>query len=157
LDDARNSAVTASDAKVTTEQSRRFSVNKTPEINLTQHFIGGRFVDSRGREEVDIQNPATGELIGRALLGDEVDSENAISAATAAFPSWSRTTLDERKAHLQRLADAVTERFDDLKARARRGRIQGAGEPGWALALPAYPGLLLTNPGASWRRILSGE
>jgi aldehyde dehydrogenase (NAD+) len=83
---------------------------------LDQHFIGGRMVASHGHEHMDIHNPATGELIGRATLGDEVDTERAIAAAKAAFPTWSKTTLEERKVWLQRLADALTERLDDLKA-----------------------------------------
>lgn len=83
---------------------------------LDHHFIGGRMLASHGQERMDIHNPATGELIGRATLGDEVDTERAIAAAKAAFPTWSKTTLDERKVWLQRLAEALTERLDDLKA-----------------------------------------
>src|SRR5580658_8128124 len=83
---------------------------------LDRHFIGGRQVTSHGREVVDIYNPSNGALIGRATLGDEIDAEQAIAAANAAFPAWSQTTLDERKVSLQRLAEALTERLDDLKA-----------------------------------------
>ncbi|MDB5910181.1 MAG: aldehyde dehydrogenase family protein [Massilia sp.] len=83
---------------------------------LTQHFINGGLVDSHGQETVDIYNPANGELIGRATLGDEKDTERAIASAKAAFPAWSKTTLEERKNYLQRLADALTERLDELKA-----------------------------------------
>jgi len=83
---------------------------------LDQHFVGGRMIASHGQERMDIHNPATGELIGRATLGDEVDTERAIAAAKAAFPTWSKTTIAERKVWLQRLADALTERLDDLKA-----------------------------------------
>jgi aldehyde dehydrogenase (NAD+) len=83
---------------------------------LDQHFIGGYLVNSHGREVMDIYNPATGTRIGRATLGDEIDTERAIVAANAAFPAWSQTSLDERKVWLQRLANALTERLGDLKA-----------------------------------------
>jgi aldehyde dehydrogenase (NAD+) len=83
---------------------------------VNQHFINGTFVDSHGQETVDIHNPATGGLIGRSTYGDEVDAERAIAAAKAAFPAWSVTTLDERREYLQRLADALTERIDELAA-----------------------------------------
>ncbi|MDB5756110.1 MAG: aldehyde dehydrogenase family protein, partial [Massilia sp.] len=83
---------------------------------LTQHFINGGLVDSHGQETVDIYNPANGELIGRATLGDEKDTARAIASAKVAFPAWSKTTLEERKNYLQRLADALTERLDELKA-----------------------------------------
>ncbi|MER5917408.1 aldehyde dehydrogenase family protein [Streptomyces sp. NPDC001982] len=83
---------------------------------VNQHFINGRFVGSHGRDTVDVHNPATGELIGRSTRGDEVDTERAIAAAKAAFPAWSATTLEERKEYLQRIADALTERMDELVA-----------------------------------------
>jgi aldehyde dehydrogenase (NAD+) len=83
---------------------------------VTKHFIDGGFVDSHGTEVVEVRNPTNNQLIGRVTMGDAVDAERAIAAAKAAFPAWSRTTLDERKAWLQKLADALTERLDDLTA-----------------------------------------
>lgn len=83
---------------------------------LNQHFINGELVDSHGQEVMEIHNPATGELIGRATLGDEEDTKRAIAAAKAAFPAWSKTTLEQRKGALQRIADALTERLDELDA-----------------------------------------
>jgi aldehyde dehydrogenase (NAD+) len=83
---------------------------------VNQHFINGCFTDSHGRETVDVRNPATGELIGRSTHGDAVDAERAIAAAKAAFPSWSTTSLEKRKEYLQRIADALTERMDELVA-----------------------------------------
>jgi aldehyde dehydrogenase (NAD+) len=83
---------------------------------LNQHFINGRFTDSHGQETVDVHNPATGELIGRSTYGDAVDAERAIAAAKSAFPSWSTTSLEKRKEYLRRIADALTERMDELVA-----------------------------------------
>jgi aldehyde dehydrogenase (NAD+) len=83
---------------------------------ITQHFINGELVESHGREVVEVRNPTNNELIGRVTMGDAVDAERAIAAAKGAFPAWSRTTLNERKAWLQRLADAMTKRLHDLKA-----------------------------------------
>lgn len=80
----------------------------------SQHFIGGQFVNSHGQEVVNVFNPANGDLIGRTTLGDAVDAERAIEAAHGAFSGWSRTTLEERKNYLQKIADAMTERMDDL-------------------------------------------
>jgi aldehyde dehydrogenase (NAD+) len=83
---------------------------------ITKHFINGELVESHGTEVVDVRDPKNNELIGRATMGDAVDAERAIAAAKAAFPAWSQTALDERKVWLQKLADAVTERLDELKA-----------------------------------------
>jgi aldehyde dehydrogenase (NAD+) len=83
---------------------------------ITKHFINGEFVESHGKEVAEVRNPKNNELIGRVTMGDAADAERAIAAAKAAFPAWSLTSLAERKAWLQKLADAVTERLDDLKA-----------------------------------------
>jgi aldehyde dehydrogenase (NAD+) len=83
---------------------------------ITKHFINGEFVESHGTDVVEVHNPKNNELIGRVTMGDAVDAERAIASAKAAFPAWSRTTLDERKVWLQKLADALTERLDELKA-----------------------------------------
>ena len=83
---------------------------------ITQHFINGELVESHGKDVVEVRNPTNNELIGRVTMGDSVDAERAIASAKAAFPAWSQTSLDERKVWLQRLADAMTERLEDLKA-----------------------------------------
>ena len=82
---------------------------------ITKHFINGEFVESHGTAVVEVHNPTNNDLIGRVTMGDAVDAERAIASAKAAFPAWSRTTLDERKVWLQKLADALTERLDELK------------------------------------------
>src|SRR6202048_3324824 len=81
----------------------------------TKHFINGEFVESHGRDVVEVRNPKNNQLIGRVTMGDAVDAERAIASAKAAFSAWSQTSLDERKAWLQKVADALTERLDELQ------------------------------------------
>jgi len=81
---------------------------------ITKHFINGDFVESHGTAVVEVRNPTNNELIGRVTMGDAIDAERAIAAAKAAFPGWSQTTLDERRVRFQRIAEALTERLDEL-------------------------------------------
>lgn len=83
---------------------------------INGHFINGEFVESHGSDVIEVRDPKNNELIGRVTMGDSVDAERAIAAAKAAFPAWSQTSLGERKAWLQKVADALTERLADLKA-----------------------------------------
>jgi len=83
---------------------------------ITKHFINGDFVESHGTAVAEVRNPTNNELIGRVTMGDTIDAERAIAAAKAAFPGWSLTTLDERTVWFQRIADALTERLDELVA-----------------------------------------
>ena len=83
---------------------------------ITTHYIDGAFVESHGREVMDITNPANGQVIGRVTLGDEEDTRRAIAAANTAFASFGRSTKEERAKILRRLHQAASARFDDLTA-----------------------------------------
>ena len=73
------------------------TITKVPVQTITKHFINGEFIDSHGTDVIEVRDPKNNELIGRVTMGDTVDAERAIAAAKAAFPAWSRTSLDERK------------------------------------------------------------
>jgi len=83
---------------------------------ITTHYIDGAFVESHGREVMDIIKPTNGQLIGRVMLGDQEDTRRAIAAAKRAFASFGRTTKDERSRYLLQLHKAVSARIDDLTA-----------------------------------------
>jgi aldehyde dehydrogenase (NAD+) len=83
---------------------------------ITTHYIDGTFVESHGREVMDIIKPTNGKVIARVTLGDEEDTRRAIAAAKRAFASFGRTTKEERASYLRRLHQAVSARIDDLTA-----------------------------------------
>ena len=81
---------------------------------ITTHYIDGSFVESHGREVMDIIKPANGQVIGRVTLADEEDTRHAIAAAKSAFASFGRSTKEERAKILRRLHEAASARIDDL-------------------------------------------
>jgi aldehyde dehydrogenase (NAD+) len=81
---------------------------------ITQHYIGGRFVESHGQGFRDIVNPTTGETIGMGIQGDAEDARAAVAAAKAALPGWSATSLEERRQYLQNIADSLDRHRDEL-------------------------------------------
>jgi aldehyde dehydrogenase (NAD+) len=83
---------------------------------LTTHYIDGAFVESHGREVMDIINPTNGKIIARVTLADEEDARRAIAAAKRAFASFGRTTKEERAKILRRLHEVVSAHVDDLTA-----------------------------------------
>jgi len=83
---------------------------------ITTHYIDGAFVESHGREVMDIIKPTNGKVIARVTLGDEEDTRRAIAAAKRAFVTFGRTTKEERAGYLRRLHEAVSSRIDDLTA-----------------------------------------
>src|ERR1700734_1305394 len=81
---------------------------------ITTHYIDGAFVESHGREVMDVIKPSNGKLIARVTLGDEEDTRRAIAAAKRAFAEFGRTTKEERSRYLRQLHEAVSARNDDL-------------------------------------------
>src|SRR4029077_3808251 len=83
---------------------------------LTTHYIDGAFVESHGREVMDIIRPTDAQVIARVTLGDQEDCKQAIAAAKRAFATYSRSTPKERARILRRLREATAAKADDLTA-----------------------------------------
>jgi aldehyde dehydrogenase (NAD+) len=82
--------------------------------SIDRLFIGGEFVTPHGTERLELENPATGDVITHVTLADEVDAARAIDAARSAFEDYSRAGLSTRQDCLQRIHDAMARRVDDL-------------------------------------------
>lgn len=86
---------------------------------IDQIYVDGAFITPHGEERAPLFNPSTEEQIGTVRLGDAEDVNAAVAAAKRAFPTMARTSPEERVAMLERLADAVAARSDDLAAAMR--------------------------------------
>lgn len=78
-------------------------------------FING---EERTAQEqfVKISPVDTNLVMGYFQKGTEQDAEDAIAAAKAAYPSWSKRTWPERVEILRRAADLISERLFDMAA-----------------------------------------
>ena len=83
---------------------------------ITTHYIDGAFVESHGRDLMDIIRPTDGQVIAHVTLGDEDDARRAIAAATRAFATYGLSRPEERAEILRRLHQAAAARVDDLTA-----------------------------------------
>jgi aldehyde dehydrogenase (NAD+) len=81
---------------------------------IEMHYIDGAFVESHGREVMDIIRPTDSQVIGRVTLADEEDARRAIAAAKRAFATHGRSTKEERAEILRRLHKTVAAHIDDL-------------------------------------------
>lgn len=76
-------------------------------------------IDGEWREcasSVDVENPATGAVIGRAASATVEDAADAVAAANAALRSWGRSTADQRARALGELAAQLRLRRAELVA-----------------------------------------
>jgi acyl-CoA reductase-like NAD-dependent aldehyde dehydrogenase len=76
-------------------------------------FIGGE-VRELGDEVLTINNPATGELVGRATAASSQEVDAAVTSAHGAFASWSRLGYSDRGKILHACAEAFEEHVDEL-------------------------------------------
>ena len=81
-------------------------------------LIDGRWVGSASDEWIDVNNPATGELVARVPSGTVGDVDTAVRAARASFVDgrWRRLPIPARVAVLNRLADLMDANADRLAA-----------------------------------------
>jgi succinate-semialdehyde dehydrogenase/glutarate-semialdehyde dehydrogenase len=77
-------------------------------------LIGGEWVQADTGRQIDVRNPATGELVARVPDGGAEETKRAIAAADRAFGCWKVTLPKERAAILRRLYDLMVEHADDL-------------------------------------------
>jgi aldehyde dehydrogenase (NAD+) len=99
------------------EEKAMSTITRTDGIKtITTHYIDGGFVESHGREAMDLISPTNGRLLGRVTLADAEDARRAIAAAKRAFVTFSRSTKEERASILRRLHEAVSAGVDDLTA-----------------------------------------
>jgi aldehyde dehydrogenase (NAD+) len=64
--------------------------------------------------ELEVINPATEEAIATISLGRPADLDKAVSAASAAFESYSEATVEERVALLQRVVEVYKARSEEM-------------------------------------------
>ena len=55
-------------------------------VDRYRHFINGQWTDSTAKEWIEVENPATGEIIATVPKGTADDADRALVAAAAAQP-----------------------------------------------------------------------
>src|SRR4051812_22361004 len=75
-------------------------------------YIDGAW--SEGRDTIDVDNPATAEVIGSVPRLGRSETRQAIEAAARAFPGWRRKTAKERAAVMRRWFELMLASQDDL-------------------------------------------
>ncbi|MBY5915867.1 aldehyde dehydrogenase family protein [Rhizobium leguminosarum] len=83
-------------------------------MTIYQNLIAGEWVGSNATKNI---NPSdTNEVVGLYADGSADDTRNAIAAAKAAFPAWSRSGIWERHVILKKAGDEIMARKDELGA-----------------------------------------
>ncbi|MGH8113136.1 MAG: aldehyde dehydrogenase [Rhodanobacteraceae bacterium] len=84
------------------------------EVVTLANLIDGKLAAPADNAYIDVFEPATGKVYARCPDSDARDVNAAVVAAERAAPAWASLDAGERASHLQRLADAVESRLDEL-------------------------------------------
>ena len=79
---------------------------------LVRNYINGIFVDSK--ETIEDINPATSEVIATIPRSNLNDVNEAVLAADKARDNWSSLSLDERRKWLEKIANALEARSEEI-------------------------------------------
>jgi aldehyde dehydrogenase (NAD+) len=82
--------------------------------NVLKFYINGAWVDPVKPATADVINPATEEAFSRISVGSAADVDRAVTAARAAFPSFSLTSKEERLHFLRRILEIYNRRAEDI-------------------------------------------
>jgi len=77
-------------------------------------YIDGAWVESESGNRMEAVSPSTGEVIGTVPEGTRADAQRAIGAANKAQRAWAAVSPFERRELLDRVADIIGERRDEL-------------------------------------------
>jgi malonate-semialdehyde dehydrogenase (acetylating)/methylmalonate-semialdehyde dehydrogenase len=89
------------------------STSAVSPINVC-NYVNGQWIESSGAEWLEVVNPATQEVIGRAPASGAHEVDAAVAAAAAAFPAWRRTPAEDRIQPLFKLKMLLEEHIDEL-------------------------------------------
>lgn len=85
-----------------------------PGLLRHQCYVNGQWIDSPDQKVIEVDNPATGEIVGTVpALGTE-DTRLAIEAADAAWPAWRARTGKDRAGLLRAWFELMLQHKDDL-------------------------------------------
>ena len=84
------------------------------------NFIGGVFVNALDGGTIENINPASGQAIGTLTRSNASDVESAVQSALTAQVAWSELTMLERADWLDRIADGLELRKEELAQRESR-------------------------------------
>jgi succinate-semialdehyde dehydrogenase/glutarate-semialdehyde dehydrogenase len=85
-----------------------------PKLFRQSCYVDGAWVNARGGATINVDNPATGEIVGTVPKFGAAETRDAIEAANRAFPEWRKKTAKERAAALRRWFDLMMANQEDL-------------------------------------------
>lgn len=82
--------------------------------DFMKFYINGEWVNPAIPNSLDVINPATEEAFTQISLGSKADVDKAVAAAKAAFPAFSKWSVEERIALFERIIELYESRLEEV-------------------------------------------
>jgi malonate-semialdehyde dehydrogenase (acetylating)/methylmalonate-semialdehyde dehydrogenase len=86
----------------------------TVDVELLQNFVAGAWQPATVSDSLEVNNPATSEMLARVPLSSAEDVGRAVAGAVRAWDGWRRTPPTERIQYLFAFKQKLEEHFEDL-------------------------------------------
>ena len=87
---------------------------KDSKLFRQSNYIDGAWANAKSGGTINVDNPATGEVIGTVPKCGTAETRTAIEAADKALPAWRKKTAKERAAIVRRWYELMLENQEDL-------------------------------------------
>ena len=78
------------------------------------NYIGGKWQRATGDSYLDVENPATAEIMVQVPLSTAADVDQAAQAAAQAFGEWRQTPAGERIQYLFKMKQVLEDHFEEI-------------------------------------------
>ena len=82
--------------------------------DLRNFYINGQWVAPIKSNDLEVENPATQKPVATISMGTAADVDKAVASAKVAFPVYSKFSVDERIALLEKLLQCYMDRYDEM-------------------------------------------
>jgi malonate-semialdehyde dehydrogenase (acetylating)/methylmalonate-semialdehyde dehydrogenase len=85
-------------------------------LKIVKNYVDGKWIEPDNSGHLDIENPSTGQIVGKVPLSTVEEVNRAVDSAAEAYKAWSRTPVARRVEPLYKL-DALLRENEEKIAR----------------------------------------
>jgi len=83
-------------------------------LKVVKNYVNGQWIEPENSGFLDIENPSTGQIIGKTPLSTVAEVNRTIDAASDAYEQWSRTPVSRRVQPLYKLDALLRENEEKI-------------------------------------------
>jgi len=83
-------------------------------VKVLKNYVNGKWIDPDNNGFIDVENPATGEVLAKSPLSTTEEVNRGIDAAAEAFVTWSQTPVSRRVQPLYKLAELLRDNEEQI-------------------------------------------